>query len=108
MNRGERQKALFSALASKSEGVIVLESARTGSKTKESVALFKTLEITGKKVLELHASYDAPAFKTSSNIPGVVSKTISHANVIDILHADVLLFTKDSLEAFEQHFNPTV
>ncbi|CAN5185599.1 50S ribosomal protein L4 [soil metagenome] len=108
MNRGERQKALFSALASKSEGVIVLESARTGAKTKDSVALFKALEITGKKVLEIHATYDAPAFKVSSNIPGVVSKSISHANVIDILHADVLLFTKDSLEAFEQHFNPAV
>lgn len=108
MPRGERRKALFSALASRADSVFVLETARTATKTKDSVALFKALEISGKKVLELHTSYDAAAFKASSNIPGVVSKTISHANVIDILHADVLLFTKESLEAFEQHFNPAL
>ncbi len=108
MPRGERRKALFSALASKANSVIVLETPRTGAKTKESVALFKALNISGKKVLEIHSEYEAAAFAASKNIPGVVSKTVSHANIIDILHADVLLFTKDSLEAFDKHFNPAV
>jgi large subunit ribosomal protein L4 len=108
MPRAERRKALFSALASKADHVVVLESPRQAGKTKEAVALFKTLKIDGKKVLELHASFDAQNFKASANIPGVVAKTISHANVIDILHADVLLFSKESLEALDTHFNPAL
>lgn len=111
MNRGERRKALFSALSAKAidKNVIVLDQlAIEIPKTKEIIKLIKNLSLDTKKVLLINSSYDKPIFKSADNLPKVDAKTIGNTNIIDILNHDVLLLTKDSLANLETHFTSEV
>lgn len=112
MNRSERRKAMFSALASIAEkdGIIVIDKMDAGTpKTKEFIAMLGKLPVAeGQKVLQLQPEYDLANFKAGSNVPNVTVRTISHMNIIDLLNNDVVLLTKDTLEKLEQHFMPNV
>lgn len=108
MPRTERRKALFSALSSKAQtsNIHVLDSWEMDTpKTKEVITLISTIpSYVNQKVLFINSSFDKNIFKSIDNLPRVQVKTVTSANIIDILNSDILLFTKDSLNAFEGHF----
>lgn len=109
MPRAERRKALFSALSSKADNVLVLEAALTGKpSSKQFSALLKALNVDGKKVLHLAPAYDALSFNAARNLSKVTVRSVSRLNIVDVLNHDVLLLSKDSLAALEQHFTPSV
>jgi large subunit ribosomal protein L4 len=106
MPRSERRKAMFSALASKAESIIVLDEWNLDApKTKAVTAMLANFpQATDKKVLHLHGTYEHNLFAATRNLPKVASKTIQSANIIDLLNSDVLVLTKESLEQLEKHF----
>jgi len=110
MPRGERRKALFSVFSSKAlrEQVLVLEDWQiTTPKTRDVVTLLTKLPIAaGQKVLHVHPAFDENIFHSTSNLPGITSKTVQSMNVIDLLNNDILLVTKEGLQALEHHFTP--
>lgn len=111
MPRKERQKAFMGALAAKanSNNVVVLDAwTMDAPKTQEARNLLNTLPTAGKKVLHIHPEYNHTIFASLRNLPGVSTTTIQEMNVIDVLNHDVLLLTKDTVQALEKHFTPTV
>ncbi|MEI6477865.1 MAG: 50S ribosomal protein L4 [bacterium] len=110
--RTERRKALFSALAAKAkaDNIIVLDAwIMEAPKTQEAAAVLAKLPIeAGKKILHISPEVNANLFRSTRNLPGVTSKTVAAANIIDILNHDVIVLTKDGLERLETHFSPTL
>lgn len=109
MPRGERRKALMTALSAKAVGekIYVLDSISLENyKTKSFISLINKIGISsGQKVLFVNPVFEESLFKAVSNIPEVTASTISYVNVLSIMNNDVLLMTKDTLAKFEEHFN---
>jgi large subunit ribosomal protein L4 len=112
MPRQERRKAFMSVLSAKAEGnnvVIIDEFGFKEPKTKVMAEMLTKLPNTdGKKVLHISAAEDAPVFLSMRNLPKAGATTVAELNVLDVLNHDVLLFTKESIAALEQHFTPSV
>ena len=73
-------------------------------KTKSVVNLFAKLEIAGKKCLLLDEGRNLNMELSCRNIPKVKYRRAALANGRDLLHADVLLFTKSGLQKAEEVF----
>lgn len=73
-------------------------------KTKSVVNLFAKLEIAGKKCLLLDEGRNQNMELSCRNIPKVKYRRAALANGYDLLHADVLLFTKSGLQKAEEVF----
>jgi len=111
MPRQERRKALFGALSSKAQDnavVVVSDWKMDAPKTKEAQAVLAKLPVADKKVLHIHSQYEHALFASLRNLPKVASTTVENMNIVDLLNSDVLLMTKDAIEALEKHFTPTV
>lgn len=108
MPRGERRKAFMSALSAKAKAkqVVVLdELAFKAPKTSAMVTILDALPgVPGKKVLHIHTALDMPVFASTHNLPKIDSTTVATLNVIDVMNHDILLLTKESVEALEKHF----
>lgn len=111
MPRQERRKALFGALSSKAANnqVLVLEEWNMKApKTKVATELFAKLPVDGKKVLHIHPEHNHALFASVRNLPTVDATTVQELNIVDLLNHDLLLLTKDGVEALEKHFTPAV
>ena len=112
MPRGERRKALLGALSAKAQAdqVIVLDSwTMDAPKTKEAVALLKAIApLQNQKVLHIHGTFDQTLFASTRNLPSLTSKTVQAFNVIDLLNADRLLMTRESLDLLNAQFSGTL
>lgn len=111
MPRQERRKALFGALASKANGkaVIVLDAWDMETpKTKEAKAMLAKLPVEKKKILHIHSQFDHSIFTSLRNLPEITSTTVQQLSIVDLLNNDILLLTKDAIEALEKHFTPSV
>lgn len=67
-------------------------------KTKDAVDVLKHLWLTNKKVVVVLDKNDEPLKKSFRNIEGVKYLLVNYLNPFDMMHADVLLFTEDSLQ----------
>jgi large subunit ribosomal protein L4 len=111
MPRQERRKAFFGALSAKAiiNNVLVLDSWTIETpKTKDALKLLAALPLADKKILHIQPEYNHGVFASLRNIPGVTCTTVQELNVIDVLNHDVLLLTKDTVQALEKHFTPAV
>jgi large subunit ribosomal protein L4 len=109
MPRAERRKALFSALSTKADNVIVVDKSDSITSTKAMLEALQVLPIKkDSKVLYLHASFEPATFNVSRNLSTVTNKTVSHMNLLDVLNNDVILLTKDTLSKLEDHFTTAV
>jgi len=73
-------------------------------KTKSVVNLFAKLDMAGKKCLLLDEGRNQNMELSCRNIPKVKYRRAALANGYDLLHADVLLFTKSGLQKAEEVF----
>ena len=110
MPRTERRKALFSALSSKAatNRVLVLDTLpETALKTKDASVLLTTLPVVNecKKVIFVTPHYDEPLTKSLRNLPGVVVKSVSRLNILDLLSHDCLVMSEVGLEAMTEQFS---
>ncbi len=101
-----RKAALKSAWADsfKSGKLGVIESLKATGKTKEMADLFKTMELSGQKVLLLDQAHSLEVRKSGRNIPGLVLKPVREVNPYDIIKADKVILTRKGLEAVKEAF----
>ncbi len=99
-----KRAALRSALSAKVKAaeLLVLDELKLEQpKTKQVVELLKNLNIE-KKALVVTGEPDQNVAKSTRNIPGVKSLTVSGLNVYDILLYDQLVITKDAVAMVEE------
>ena len=103
VNKKEKALALRSALTDRRAGgnLKVLDALDFDvPKTAEAVALLQALGIAGRKLLLVVDGLEEAAIKSFRNLPAVHLLTFDQLNTYDVLSCDVLVFTRDSLEAF--------
>jgi len=101
-----RRLALKSALSSKvnANEIIVLDAlAIDAPKTKAMVEILSALKI-GKKALIVSGEQDNNIILSARNIPGVKVVDATGINVLDLLHHDALVITKDAVAKVEEVF----
>jgi large subunit ribosomal protein L4 len=102
-----RRKALKSVLAEKvnEDCVVVVENfTMEKPKTKDLVKFLESAGLSGKKILFAVDGFDENIYKSTRNIKGVVFTLGRNINAYEILNADVLLLTQDSLSSLEEVF----
>lgn len=102
-----KRSALMSALSDKGKGenVVVVENLRMEEpQTKVFAGFLKSAGLEGKKVLLAVDSYDENIFKSVRNVPGVKFMVGKNLNAYEILDAEVLLLTRESVSSLEEVF----
>lgn len=100
-----RRKALLSALSEKVKDgsvKVVTGVEKLPAKTKEMVAVLKSLELSGKKILFVLPSSKEKTenmVKAVRNIEGVSYTRATNINTYEVLNNTVILFEKDAIEA---------
>ena len=99
-----RRAAIASALTVKAEdgAVSVTDSITMDAiSTKSAAALLAGLDLTGKKVLMVLPEHSAIVHKSFRNIPGMTVRVAPAFSTRDIMDAEAILFTRDSLAKIE-------
>lgn len=99
MNRKEKDLAKISALAYKASGeaIRVVEGFDLETpKTKTVEAALKSLEVSGRKILYVTASYEENVFLSFRNLPRVKSTVLSDINTYDIMNSNYLVLTEEA------------
>jgi large subunit ribosomal protein L4 len=105
MPRKARRLAIKSALTSKvqADEFLVLENITFEKpKTKDMVGMLKNFSLDAKKALIIIDEADDNVAKSASNLQGVKTITSLELNVIDLLHHDKILITKDAINTIEE------
>ena len=104
-NRKERRLALKSALSHKfndNEVIIMEELEFATPKTKEMMALLKSLKVADKKVLFVVADFTENVILASRNINNVALIAANEINVLDLVNSDVVVFTSEAINKIEE------
>ncbi|MCD6380645.1 50S ribosomal protein L4 [bacterium] len=105
--RKVRRKALKNVLAEKGneDCVVVVENfTMEKPKTRDLVKFLESAGLNGKKILFAVDGFDENIYKSARNIEGVVFTLGRNINAYEILNADILLLTQDSLSSLEEVF----
>jgi large subunit ribosomal protein L4 len=103
VNKKEKVLALRSALTDRRGGgnlVVVDGLDFDAPKTARAVELLDTLGLAGRKLLFVVDGLEEAAIKSFRNLPAVHLITFDQLNTYDVLASDVVVFTRDSLDAF--------
>lgn len=104
-NRKERRLALKSALATvaNEKRLIVIDELNFATpKTKEMLAVLKSLKIEDKKDLIVVKTLEENTILASRNLQNVMVMEPSEINVLDLVNADYLVVTEEALKAIEE------
>ena len=111
INKKAKRKALFMSLSDKAkEGqLIVIDSIKLDAvKTKAFVAIHqafaKKIKDFGKKQLFVLAKQDESLARASRNIQAVTPAFATSLNILDVMKADSIMITKDSLPVIEKTY----
>lgn len=106
MNRKERRLALKSALAIKSEDMIVLDELKMATpKTKDMIKLLTDLNVADNKILIIVKELDENIILSSRNLNKVALIEAGEINVLDLLSADKIIITEAAIDAIEEVLN---
>jgi large subunit ribosomal protein L4 len=103
VNKKEKALALRSALSDRRAGgnLVVLDALDFDEpRTKRAVGLLDALGLADRKVLLVVDGLEEAAIKGFRNLPRVHLLTFDQLNTYDVLASDVVVFTRDSLDAF--------
>jgi large subunit ribosomal protein L4 len=103
VNKKEKVLALRSALTDRRAGgnlVVVDGLDFDAPRTARAVELLDTLGLAGRKLLFVVDGLEEAAIKSFRNLPAVHLITFDQLNTYDVLVSDVVVFTRDSLDAF--------
>lgn len=104
-NRKERRLALQTAFLNvyNNKQLVVVDSLVVATpKTKEMITMLNTLELTDKKVLIVVKELEENLILASRNLRNIALIEACELNVLDLSYADVVLTTKEGLEAIEE------
>jgi large subunit ribosomal protein L4 len=107
LNKKVKQLARKSALSYKAANnlITVVENLQFETpKTKEFVALTKSLQVADKKPLIVLANANNNVYLSARNLPNANVVTVSELNTYAVLNAKSLVLTEDSVAAIEQIF----
>ncbi|MCU4175817.1 50S ribosomal protein L4 [Carboxylicivirga sp. N1Y90] len=108
LNKKLKQLARKSALAYKAQTqmITVMEDFNMEApKTKEVVAIYKNLELTGQRSLLVLKEANANIYRSVRNVQRAEVVTIADLNTYDIMKAKNLVLTEGSVEEFGKLFN---
>lgn len=108
LNKKVKQLARKSALTYKAQNnlITVIENLQFDApKTKDFVAMTKSLQVADKKPLIILASANKNVYLSARNLPKVNVVTVSELNTYIVLNAKTLVLTEESVSAIEQIFN---
>jgi large subunit ribosomal protein L4 len=103
VNKKEKVLALRSALTDRRAGdnLVVLDSLDFDEpKTRRAVELIEALDLAGRKLLFVVDGLEEAAIKSLRNLQTVHIVTFDQLNTYDVLASDVVVFTRESLDAF--------
>ncbi len=103
VNKKEKVLALRSALTDRRAGdnLVVLDSLDFDQpKTSRAVELIEALDLAGRKLLFVVDGLEEAAIKSLRNLQTVHIVTFDQLNTYDVLASDVVVFTRESLDAF--------
>lgn len=104
-NRKERRLALQTAFLNvyNNKQLVVVDSLVVATpKTKEMITMLNTLELADKKVLIVVKELEENLILASRNLRNIALIEANELNVLDLSYADVVLTTKEGLEAIEE------
>lgn len=104
-NRKERRLALQTAFLNvyNNKQLVVVDSLVVATpKTKEMITMLNTLELADKKVLIVVKELEENLILASRNLRNIALIEATELNVLDLSYADVVLTTKEGLEAIEE------
>ncbi|MCC7356613.1 MAG: 50S ribosomal protein L4 [Candidatus Doudnabacteria bacterium] len=110
INKKAKTKALFMSLSDKATTghLIVVENFKIEPKTKEFVkihaAFAKAVKDFGKNSLFLVPTKNEAVVRASRNVPNVNQALANSLNIVDVLKADTIIVTKDSLPIIEKTY----
>ncbi|MEI6753088.1 MAG: 50S ribosomal protein L4 [Paludibacter sp.] len=107
LNKKLKQLARKSALSYKAIGsaITVVENLNfEAPKTKDFVAMTKSLQVVDKKPLIVLANANNNVYLSARNLPKAKVVTVSELNTYIVLNAKSLVFTEDAVAAVEQIF----
>ena len=108
LNKKVKQLARKSALSYKAQNdlITIVENLHFDApKTKEFVAMTKSLQLADKKPLIVLATANKNVYLSARNLPKVNVVTVSELNTYIVLNAKTLVLTEESVSAIEQIFN---
>jgi large subunit ribosomal protein L4 len=91
-------KSAYSIKATEDRIKVVEDFTVTEPKTKEMATILKALKINGEKALVLIGNRDENLILSSRNIPTMNLMIVENTNTYDVMHSDVLLFTKSAVD----------
>ncbi|MEM6997437.1 MAG: 50S ribosomal protein L4 [Patescibacteria group bacterium] len=106
MNKKARKLAIRQALSLKASNVIVVESLDSKGKTSELAKLLKKIDAERKSLL-VNLEVNQLLENAARNIPDVEIVAPMYLNVFDIMNADHIILTRDSLAAVQQWLGDT-
>jgi large subunit ribosomal protein L4 len=108
LNKKEKRSALLAAIYSKvsdKKAIGVSDLKFSAPKTADAAKAIEKLPINGKVMVFVPAA-DENAKKSFRNIPIVTLAIANTIDIISVISADSILFTKESLSELEKHFSP--
>lgn len=108
LNKKVKQLARKSAFSYKAQNslITVVENLQFETpKTKEMIAMTKSLQVNDKKPLIVLADANKNVYLSARNLPKVNVVTVSELNTYIVLNAKTLVLTEGSVAAIEQIFN---
>lgn len=105
VNKKVKELALRSALAyhAQNKNLVLLDKLElTEIKTKNMVAVLKSIKTLGSKTVMLGQSLTKEIILSANNIAELYLSNASHATVYDILNCKKLVLTEDALKYFEE------
>jgi large subunit ribosomal protein L4 len=106
INKKMAQVAIRMTLSDKvaQSALLVMEEMPPSAKTKDMVAFKKNLPIAHKSLLLLTTKTDAGLRRAARNLPRVDVCDALQMNLVDLMHHQVIVATKDSIVALEKRF----
>jgi large subunit ribosomal protein L4 len=100
----QRRAALVSSLSDSAQcgKLSVIESLKSGGKTKEMHAVLSAMGMAGKKVLFLDAAAPPQALRAVRNIPGLHLKPARQVHPYDLLWAEAVVVTESGLKSLKE------
>ncbi|HBE73833.1 MAG TPA: 50S ribosomal protein L4 [candidate division Zixibacteria bacterium] len=102
--RKQRRAALVSALSDSavSGKLSVIESLKSGGKTKEMHAVLAAMGLEGKKVIFLDGAASPEILRAARNIPGLHVKPARQVHPYDLLWSDMAVITESGLKSLKE------
>jgi len=107
LNKKVKQLARKSALSykAKNELITVVDAIEFATpKTKDFIAMAKSLNVADKKPLIILANANKNVYLSARNLPNANVVTVSELNTYSVLNAKTLVFTEEAIAAVEQIF----